>query len=154
MIATELNYPVPTIIQKISDADAKILVADGNLHRPHISAYDLSRSLRMKMEGMKQKSGRRKKGTFKAEELDSDVKLAQEMGIIVMERPFVKQKGAYKVIERNRFIFIKEDLHPVMHDIVLLHEIGHDTLHRDEAVSTGGFQEFQYLRYGEPAHGV
>ena len=54
IIATELNYPVPTIIQKISDADAKILVADGNLHRPHISAYDLSRSLRMKMEGMKQ----------------------------------------------------------------------------------------------------
>ena len=52
LIATELNYPVPTIIQKISDADAKILVADGNLHRPHISMYDLSRSLRMKMEGI------------------------------------------------------------------------------------------------------
>ncbi len=83
MIATELNYPVPAIIQKISDADAKILVADGNLHRPKISTYDLARSLRMKMEGMKQKSGRRKKGTFKAEELDSDVKLAQEMGMPV-----------------------------------------------------------------------
>jgi len=83
IIATELNYPVPTIIQKISDADAKILVADGNLHRPHISMYDLSRSLRMKMEGMKQKAGRRKKGTFKAEELDSDEKLAQEMGMSV-----------------------------------------------------------------------
>ena len=83
MIATELNYPVPTIIQEISDADVKILVADGNLHRPKISTYDLSRSLRMKMEGMKQKVGRRKKGTFKAEELDSDVKLAQEMGMPV-----------------------------------------------------------------------
>ena len=83
LIATELNYPVPTIIQKISDADAKILVADGNLHRPHISMYDLSRSLRMKMEGMKQKAGRKKKGTFKAEELDSDEKLAQEMGMKV-----------------------------------------------------------------------
>ena len=82
MIATELNYPVPTIIQKISDADAKILVADGNLHRPKISAYDLSRTLRMKMEGMKQKAGRRKKG-FKAEELYSDTKLAQEMGMPV-----------------------------------------------------------------------
>ena len=69
-------------------------------------------------------------------------RLAQEMGIIVMARPFVKQKGAYKVIERNRFIFIKEDLHPVMHDIVLLHEIGHDTLHRDEAVSTGAEKRF------------
>ena len=83
MIATELNYPVPTIIQKISDPDVKILVADGNLHRPKISTHDLARSLRMKMEGMKQKSGRRKKGTFKAEELDSDVKLAQEMGMPV-----------------------------------------------------------------------
>ena len=75
MIATELNYPVPTIIQKISDPDVKILVADGNLHRPKISTHDLSRSLRMKMEGMKQKAGRRKKG-FKAEELDSDAKLS------------------------------------------------------------------------------
>ena len=83
MIATELNYPVPTIIQKISDADAKILVADGNLHRPKISTYDLSRTLRMKMEGMKQKAGRRKKGSFKAEELYSDTKLAQEMGMPV-----------------------------------------------------------------------
>ena len=83
MIATELNYPVPTIIQKISTPDVKIMVADGNLHRPKISTYDLARSLRMKMEGMKQKSGRRKKGTFKAEELDSDVKLAQEMGMPV-----------------------------------------------------------------------
>ena len=82
MIATELNYPVPTIIQKISDADAKILVADGNLHRPKISTYDLSRTLRMKMEGMKQKAGRRKKG-YKAEELYSDTKLAQEMGMPV-----------------------------------------------------------------------
>lgn len=83
LIATELNYPVPAIIQKIDDADAKILVSDGNLHRPKISTYDLSRTLRMKMEGMKQKSGRRKKGEFKAEELDSDEKLAQEMGMTV-----------------------------------------------------------------------
>ena len=36
MIARELNYPVPAIIQKIDDADAKILVSDGNLHRPKI----------------------------------------------------------------------------------------------------------------------
>ena len=83
LAALALNYPVPTIIQKIDDADAKIIVADGNLHRDKISMYDLSRALRMKMEGMKQKSGRRKKGTFRAEELDSDEKLAQEMGMSV-----------------------------------------------------------------------
>ena len=41
MIARELNYPVPAIIQKIDDNDAMILVADANLHRPHISTYDM-----------------------------------------------------------------------------------------------------------------
>ena len=75
-------------------------------------------------------------------------RLVYEMGITVLSRPFAKQKGAYKVIERNRFIFIEEDLPPVMHDIVLLHEIGHDTLHRHEAVSTGGFQEFNIFDMG------
>ena len=55
----------------------------------------------------------------------------------------MKPRPTLKVIERNRFIFIKEDLPPVMHDIVLLHEIGHDTLHQHEAVSTEGFQEFR-----------
>lgn len=39
---------LPIIIQKISNADTKILVADGNLLRPHISRFDLFRSLRMK----------------------------------------------------------------------------------------------------------
>lgn len=83
MIARELNYPVPAIIQKLSDADVKILVNDGNLHRPHISTYDLARALRGKMEGMKQKAGRKKKGAPTAEELNSDEKLAQEMGMSV-----------------------------------------------------------------------
>lgn len=69
-------------------------------------------------------------------------RLAEELNIIVMPRNFKKQKGVYKIIERNRFIFIKADLDPVMSSIVLLHEIGHDTLHRHEAVSMGGFQEF------------
>ena len=82
LAATMLNQAVPTIIQKIGDADAKIIVADGNLHRDKISSYDLSRALRMKMEGMKQKAGRRKKG-YSANELQSDAKLAQEMGMSV-----------------------------------------------------------------------
>ena len=69
-------------------------------------------------------------------------RIAEELNIIVMPRRFKRQKGIYKVIERNRFIFIKEDLSPVMSSIVLLHEIGHDILHRDEAISLGGFQEF------------
>ena len=80
LIGTELNYPIPTIIQRIDDADAKILVADSNLHRDKISTYDLSRALKMKMEGMKQKAGRKKKGEV-GERLNTDEALAREMGI-------------------------------------------------------------------------
>ena len=82
LIGTELNYPIPTIIQHIDDADAKILVADSNLHRDKISTYDLSRALKMKMEGMKQKAGRKKKGEV-GERLNTDEALAREMGITV-----------------------------------------------------------------------
>ncbi len=81
MIARELNYPVPAIIQKIDDNDAMILVADSNLHRPHISTYDLSRTLRNKMTAMKRKAGRKKRGVPGADELNSDEMLAKEMGI-------------------------------------------------------------------------
>ena len=67
-------------------------------------------------------------------------RIAEALGIIVMDVNFEKQKGIYKVILRNRFIFIKSDLSEVMRRIVLLHEIGHDQLHRhlDDV-----FQEFQ-----------
>ena len=67
-------------------------------------------------------------------------RIAEALGIIVMDVNFEKQKGLYKVILRNRFIFIKSDLSEVMRRIVLLHEIGHDQLHRhlDDV-----FQEFQ-----------
>ena len=82
MIAKELNQPIPAIIQKLDDADVMILVNDGNLHRPHISTHDLAIALRGKMEGMKQKAGR-KKGAPTADELNSDEKLAQEMGMSV-----------------------------------------------------------------------
>lgn len=69
-------------------------------------------------------------------------RIAQELGIAIVPLNFKRQRGAYKVLMRNRFIFIKNDLHPVMENIVLLHEIGHDTLHRNEAIRAGGFQEF------------
>ena len=69
-------------------------------------------------------------------------RLAKEMGILIIPAPFKKQKGAYKVIERQPIIFIKQDLHPVMRDIVIGHELGHHKLHRAEAIAAGGFQEF------------
>jgi Zn-dependent peptidase ImmA (M78 family) len=69
-------------------------------------------------------------------------RIAEALGVAVVYCPFRQQRGAYKVILRNRFLFVKEDLSPVMESIVMLHELGHDQLHRHEATRTGGFKEF------------
>lgn len=68
--------------------------------------------------------------------------IAKYMDIMIFPRPFKAQKGAYTVIERQPIIFIKQDLHPVMRDIVLAHELGHHKLHRAEAIAAGAFREF------------
>lgn len=73
-------------------------------------------------------------------------RIAEALGIIVMDVNFEKQKGLYKVILRNRFIFIKSDLSEVMRRIVLLHEIGHDQLHRHLDVVFQKFQIFDMSR--------
>ena len=83
LIASELNYPVPTIIQQLDDDDARILVADGNLHREHISTYDLSRALRMKADSMKRKAGRIIRGAKSGPETDEII--AKEMGMSTMK---------------------------------------------------------------------
>ena len=83
LVAKELNYPVPVIIQRIDDDDAKILVADSNIHREKVTSYDLSRALRMKMDGMKRKAGRRRKDDPSVPALNSDEILAKEMGMSV-----------------------------------------------------------------------
>ena len=76
-------------------------------------------------------------------------KIARELGIEIIPMNYKRQRGAYKVLLRNRFIFIKNDLHPVMENIVLLHEIGHDVRHRKEAVKAGGFKEFNIFNMQE-----
>ena len=81
LIATELNYPVPAIIQQLDDDDARILVADGNLHREHISTYDLSRAVKMKSESMKHKVGRRSKFDTAPKKQYTDEAIAAEMGM-------------------------------------------------------------------------
>lgn len=68
--------------------------------------------------------------------------IAEGLGITVFEYPFKKQKGAYKIIMRNRYVFLKSGLDPVTARIVLWHEIGHDQFHRDEAERAGAFREF------------
>lgn len=38
-------------------------------------------------------------------------RIARELGIEVMYLPFSKQRGAYKVIMRNRFMFINDEFY-------------------------------------------
>ena len=76
-------------------------------------------------------------------------RIAQALGIEVISVDFKRQRGAYKVLMRNRFIFIKNDLDPVTERVVMLHEIGHDVLHRKEAVKAGGFKEFNIFNMRE-----
>lgn len=65
--------------------------------------------------------------------------LAKALDIQIMERDFSKQKGAYINVARNPYILLKRDLPEPMRSIVILHEIGHHTLHKDIAKS---FKEF------------
>lgn len=68
--------------------------------------------------------------------------IADYLGIRILPVAFEKQKGAYKVILKNSFIFLGDQLDDVMKTIVLDHEIGHHMLHRNEAVKVAGFKEF------------
>ncbi|MBS5583407.1 MAG: ImmA/IrrE family metallo-endopeptidase [Clostridium sp.] len=69
-------------------------------------------------------------------------KVARELGINIIYRDFAQQRGAYKVILKNRFIFLKKGMTPVEEQMVCWHEIGHDILHRKEVIAVGGFKEF------------
>jgi len=55
------------------------------------------------------------------------LKIADQIGIEVLYcDDFGPLKGMYRVIKRNRFIFINRDLSPRIRRIVCAHEIGHD----------------------------
>ena len=65
-------------------------------------------------------------------------KIAKDIGIRVMfVDNFEKLKGVYRVIKRNRWIFINSNLPERMQRIVCAHELGHDQLHRDLAKGDG-----------------
>ena len=65
-------------------------------------------------------------------------KIAKELGIKVMfVDDFEKLTGVYRVIKRNRWIFINSNLPERMQRIVCAHELGHDQLHRDLARGDG-----------------
>ena len=66
--------------------------------------------------------------------------IAKGLGIRLYWEDFTVLKGMYRVIKRNRCIFINKNLSPALAKIVCAHEIGHDQLHRNAA--SDGFQEF------------
>ena len=69
-------------------------------------------------------------------------RIAHELGIEIMFcSDFGTLKGMYRVIKRNRFIFINDDLSGQMQRIVCAHELGHDQLHRNLAKGNA-LQEF------------
>ena len=70
-------------------------------------------------------------------------RIAEHLDIIIKFCKLGRQRGAYKVINRIGVIFLNEDLDENEQRIVLLHEIGHDRLHKAEAIHSGGFKEFQ-----------
>ena len=68
--------------------------------------------------------------------------ITRQIGVEVLFCPdFGSMKGMYRVIKRNRFIFLNRDLAPQMQCIFCAHELGHDRLHRNLA-KTGAIQEF------------
>lgn len=63
--------------------------------------------------------------------------IASDIGVEVMFRKdFCSLKGMYRVIKRNRFIFINETLPEWLQRIVCAHELGHDQLHRHLATDS------------------
>ena len=68
--------------------------------------------------------------------------IARELGITVLFCDgFGSLKGMYRVIKRNRYIFLNKDLDERMLRIVCSHELGHDQLHRKLA-QTNSLHEF------------
>ena len=70
-------------------------------------------------------------------------RIADDLGILIKYCKFDRQRGAYKVINRISFIFLNKNLSETEQHIVTLHELGHDRLHKAQAINSGGFQEFQ-----------
>lgn len=68
--------------------------------------------------------------------------LAEALGIVVRYHSFKNLKGVYKIINKVRFVILNNDLKEYMAKMVLWHEIGHDSLHRNDVKNIGSFKEF------------
>lgn len=70
--------------------------------------------------------------------------IADALGIYVLFcEGFGSMKGMYRVIKRNRFIFINQGLDEPTQLLVCAHELGHDQLHR-KLGAADGLHEFSF----------
>lgn len=64
--------------------------------------------------------------------------IARELGIeVLLRNDFKRQKGVFKVIANNAFIFINANLSEEMQRLVCAHELGHALLHRSLGLQAG-----------------
>ncbi len=68
------------------------------------------------------------------------LQIASELGIKIYYENFQDLLGMYTCRWKHRIIFLNNNLDDYMLQMVLAHEIGHDTFHRDLAVT--GLKEF------------
>lgn len=68
------------------------------------------------------------------------LQIASELGIKVYYQDFKDLLGMYTCRWKHRIIVLNNNLDDSLRQMVLAHEIGHDTYHRDLAV--GGLKEF------------
>lgn len=70
--------------------------------------------------------------------------LADALNITVLERgDFKHQKGVFKAILNNSFIFINANMSDEMKRLVCAHELGHALLHRSLGKTQSGLMEFE-----------
>lgn len=70
-------------------------------------------------------------------------KIVKFSGIEIFYNEFEKLLGMYTCLFERRIIILNSLLSAEMNRMVLTHELGHDVLHREGAVSTNGVADFK-----------
>lgn len=64
-------------------------------------------------------------------------RICEGLGICIFPLSGAKTlKGMYRIVKRNRYLFLSDRLDPAYRRIVCAHELGHDRLHADMARET------------------
>ena len=84
-------------------------------------------------------------------ETRNPLKIAEELGIFIYySDDFTKLLGMYSYSFKNRAIFLNNRMDEELTLMVSAHELGHDTLHREEAKNTT-MKEFDLFNIKDPS---